>query len=191
MDEARGGSPSPTPAREDEGDAGEEVILALGSNLGDRLGHLRAAVGALRDVLEIREISSVLENPARGLPDEEDAPDFLNAVLRGRTTLDPEALLGVCHEIEETAGRPRHRPRSSRTLDLDIIFHGPRVREGPGLVLPHPRWKERGFVLRPLLEVAPKWRDPETGSSVEEICRERAPLLSEGRIVASGEDLRA
>ena len=167
-------------------DSGEEVILALGSNLGDRMGHLRAAVRDLGRLLSIHAISPVLETPAQDLPAGEDAPDFLNAVLRGRTSLEPEALLRACHDIEESAGRPRSRPRTSRTLDLDIVFYGDRVKEGPGLVLPHPRWKDRGFVLRPLLEVAPEWLDPDTGSPVEEVCRQRPELLSEGRVVAPG-----
>lgn len=180
----------PSASAEDVGEPEEEVVVALGSNLGDRMGNLRAAVRALGEILEVEAVSSILESPPQGFPEGEESPDFLNAVLRGRTAQEPEALLDACHGIEASAGRPRARPLTSRTLDLDIIFHGDRVRAGPGLVLPHPRWKERGFVLRPLLEIAPEWVDPETGSSVEEICRERSYLLAEGRVVAPGDVLR-
>lgn len=170
-------------------DVGAEVVLALGSNLGDRLGHLREGLRALEGSVDVEVISSVLETPAQGLSEDE-APEFLNAVVRGRTSLDPGALLERCHDIEEAAGRPRVRPRASRTLDLDILFYGDRVIREPGLVVPHPRWKERGFVLRPLLEVARDWTDPESGRSVREICGERPDLLAEGRVVAGGERLR-
>ncbi|MDX1568081.1 MAG: 2-amino-4-hydroxy-6-hydroxymethyldihydropteridine diphosphokinase [Longimicrobiales bacterium] len=168
-----------------------EVLVALGSNLGDRMAHLRQGVEALAEVMTITDVSSVVESRAQGLPEGDEAPDFLNAVVRGRTDLGPGELLEVCHGAEADAGRPRNRPTESRTLDLDLLFYGDRVSRGSGVRLPHPRWKERGFVLRPLLEVAPEWVDPVTGESVRSICNRRARLLSGVRVVGSGSDLRA
>lgn len=171
--------------------AGHEVVVALGSNLGDRMAHLRRAVEALGKVMTVTELSSVVESRAEGLPEAEEAPDFLNAVVRGRTALDPADLLETFHDIEEEAGRPRGRPPGSRTLDLDLIFFEDRVARWEGLRLPHPRWKERGFVLRPLLEVASQWIDPVTGETVKAVCDRKAHLLSRVRVVESGKALQS
>lgn len=140
--------------------------------------------------MTVTAVSSVVESGAQGLPEGDDAPDFLNAVVRGTTDLTPRELLEACQAAEVDAGRPRDRPTESRTLDLDLIFYGERVSPGPGLVLPHPRWKERGFVLRPLLEVAPDWVDPVSGETVRSVCDRRAHLLSRVWVVESGEALR-
>jgi len=141
--------------------------------------------------MTVTAISSVVESPAEGLPEGDDAPDFLNAVVRGRTALTSRELLDACHAAEAEAGRPRDRPTESRTLDVDLLFYGDRVCPGPGLILPHPRWKERGFVLRPLLEVAPEWTDPVSGETVKAVCDRRAHLLSGVWVVEPGEALRS
>lgn len=170
---------------DEAGEADEEVLLGLGSNLGDRLEHLRMGVRILQDVVRVTALSSVVESEAQGAAAGPDAPDFLNAVMRGRTSLEPDALLEACRRAERAAGRTRPRPGAPRTLDVDILFHGGRILTDPELTVPHPRWKDRSFVLRPLLEVAPRWKDPETGETVEKICRERAHLLEGARVVAA------
>ncbi|MFP3947927.1 MAG: 2-amino-4-hydroxy-6-hydroxymethyldihydropteridine diphosphokinase [Longimicrobiales bacterium] len=168
--------------------ASTEVLVALGSNLGDRMAYLREAVQAMAGVMTITDVSSVVEGRAEGLPEEE-APDFLNAVLRGRTDLGPGELLEACHAAEADAGRPPDRPAESRTLDVDILFFGDRVFRKEDLQVPHPRWKQRGFVLRPLLEVAPEWTDPVSGETVEAVCDRHGHLLSRVWVVAPGESL--
>lgn len=167
----------------------EETLLALGSNLGDRLGYLRVAVRSLRERLELVAVSSVYESAPQGMAEADGQADFLNAVLRGRTTLEPRELLGICHTLEAAAGRERPHPRAPRTLDVDIVFHGSRVIRTEELTVPHPRWRARGFVLAPLLEIAPHWRDPETGRTVESFGRERSELLETVRVVAPADVL--
>jgi len=155
--------------REDSG--AQEVcaaVLALGSNLGDRLAHLRGAVHRLRaSGVEVLGASSVYETEAVG--GGELAPAFLNAVVEIEVSISPSSLLVLTQSIEKSAGRldaPRDAPRE---LDIDILFYGQRIVARPGLTIPHRGWRDRSFVLEPLCEVAPRWRDPETGSTVQEV----------------------
>lgn len=141
------------------------VALALGSNLGDRLAHLRRAVTRLAEGgIEVRDVSSVYESPPAGYAEQ---PDFLNAALVGRTRLSPGELLALARRLEAEAGRKRSFPNAPRTLDVDIVFYDDRVVAEPGLRIPHERWRARAFVLAPLREIAAGLRDPETGRTVE------------------------
>lgn len=150
----------------------DAVFVAVGSNVGERLGHLRGGIAALSGPVELGRISSVYETPpAEGA----EPPDYLNAVVRGTTGLGPRELLELLLGIEEEAGRDRRHPGAPRTLDLDLVYHGSRVVDEPGLRLPHPRRLERSFVLGPLAEIAPAWRDPETGRSLGYEWRRRRP----------------
>jgi 2-amino-4-hydroxy-6-hydroxymethyldihydropteridine diphosphokinase len=92
-------------------------------------------------------------------------PRYVNAVARVRTTLDPPSLMERLHRIEQDFGRVRGAANASRTLDLDLIDYDGRIMKG-ALTLPHPRLASRGFVLKPLAEVAPGWTHPETGETV-------------------------
>lgn len=150
------------------------VALALGSNVGDRLGHLREAVEGLARVVQVDAVSSVYETDPVGY---EDQPDFLNAVLVGVTGLGPRELLEAAHRLEAAAGRRRSFPDAPRELDVDLVLYGGLVVRGPDLTVPHPRWKERSFVLGPLADVAPGWVDPETGRTVEECWEDRREAL--------------
>jgi 2-amino-4-hydroxy-6-hydroxymethyldihydropteridine diphosphokinase len=129
--------------------------LGLGSNVGDRAGHLRAAVELLggRGV-EVEAVSSVYETEPVG--ELLDQPDFLNAAIRIRTELEPEALLDVCKAVEAERGRdfaaPRHGPRP---LDVDLLLLGELELSTERLTLPHPEVTSRRFVLAPLLELDP------------------------------------
>jgi 2-amino-4-hydroxy-6-hydroxymethyldihydropteridine diphosphokinase len=146
----------------------DEVLIALGSNLEPREEHLRWALEALAEAVVLTRASSVVETPPLGHPGQ---GPYLNMVVRGTTELGPHALLERLLEIEKTRGRTRTVPGAARTLDLDLLFHGDRVIREPGLTLPHPRWAGRRFVVEPLLEVAPGFRDPESGLPLAEAAR--------------------
>jgi 2-amino-4-hydroxy-6-hydroxymethyldihydropteridine diphosphokinase len=129
--------------------------LGLGSNVGERESHLRAAVAALREHgVQVRAISSLYETEPVG--EVLDQPDFLNAVVEVRTELEPLELLDLCKAIEVEQGRmlggPRHGPRP---LDVDLLLLGGRELDDERLTLPHPELRTRRFVLQPLLELAP------------------------------------
>ena len=146
------------------------VVLALGSNLGDRLAHLEEAVRALATTpgLRLHAVSKVVETPAWKLDGvDHDAPGYLNAVITGSTTLDPEDLLAATSAIERAGGRLRGEGEErwgDRTLDIDLIAVGAVVRDDPHLTLPHPRAAERAFVLEPWLDVEPDAVLPGHGS---------------------------
>jgi 2-amino-4-hydroxy-6-hydroxymethyldihydropteridine diphosphokinase len=101
-------------------------------------------------------------------------PMFLNAAAVGESTLSAPAILDVLLAVEAGFGRERPQPRAPRTLDLDLIFYGGEIIDTPGLTVPHPRFRERRFVLEPLAEIAADWVDPVTGKTVGALLRELA-----------------
>jgi dihydroneopterin aldolase / 2-amino-4-hydroxy-6-hydroxymethyldihydropteridine diphosphokinase len=129
---------------------GHVAVVALGSNLGDRRSYLRHAVARLGDVVAT---SQVFETDPVGGPDDQGA--YLNMVVAVRTPLDPFAFLRRCRQIEAEALRQRQVRWGPRTLDVDILFFDNVSIDSPELIVPHPRIKERRFVLAPLAEVAP------------------------------------
>jgi 2-amino-4-hydroxy-6-hydroxymethyldihydropteridine diphosphokinase len=143
------------------------VAIALGSNLGDRRAHLAFAIDRLKSHLADLRVSSVIETEPLDVPGPQ--PAYLNAAAVGLTTLEPDGLLTALMAIEEARGRVRSTLRGPRTLDLDLILYGDRIVDSPALVVPHPRFRGRGFVLEPLAEIAAGWRDPVTGKTVEEL----------------------
>lgn len=130
--------------------ATHRAVLALGSNLGDRMVNLRDAIRRLGTV---RAMSQVYETEPVGGPDGQGA--YLNMVIDVDTELDPFALLRHCQRIEAAGARRRETHWGARTLDVDIVFYDDVVIRTPELVIPHPRHAERPFVLAPLAEVAP------------------------------------
>lgn len=152
---------------------GVVAVVALGSNLGDRQAHLDFAISRLRQLLEDIQISPVHETEPVGVPD--DQPPFLNAAVIGRTTLGAAELLAALLAIERDAGRQRPFPGAARTLDLDLILFGERVIDQPDLHVPHPGFRERRFVLEPLVEIAPGLQDPVTGLTVVELLKRLGP----------------
>jgi len=140
------------------------VAIALGSNLGDREEHLAFAVAHLRRSLSDLRVSSFIETEPVGVGPQ---PRFLNAAVTAGTHRSPRALLDELFDIERRRGRERPLPGAPRTLDLDLILYGDAVVDEPGLRVPHPRFRERAFVLQPLVEVAGHWVDPETGLTVK------------------------
>jgi 2-amino-4-hydroxy-6-hydroxymethyldihydropteridine diphosphokinase len=142
------------------------VAIALGSNLGDREAHLAFAVAALGRLVDRLAVSSWIETDPVGVGDQ---PRFLNGAVAGDTGLPARALLDALLRIEAERGRvrePGDPEKGSRTLDLDLILYGDSVIDEPGLQVPHPRFRERLFVLEPLAEVAGDWTDPVTGLTV-------------------------
>jgi 2-amino-4-hydroxy-6-hydroxymethyldihydropteridine diphosphokinase len=129
------------------------AYIGLGSNLGDREGNLRAALGRLAELGEVR-VSSFRETDPVGVTDQ---PRFLNAAAELSTELLPRDLLDALLAIERDLGRDRSREQrwGPRTLDLDLLLYGEEVIDEPGLAVPHPRLVERRFVLEPLYELAP------------------------------------
>ena len=129
-----------------------KVVIALGSNLGDRAATLDLAVDSLRKIIEVKSVSTYIETDPVGGPEQ---PDYLNAVLIGESELEPIQLLFAMQEIELLAGRERVERWGARTLDLDLIVAGDNEMETELLTLPHPRAHERRFVLDPWLEIEP------------------------------------
>jgi 2-amino-4-hydroxy-6-hydroxymethyldihydropteridine diphosphokinase len=158
------------------------AYLALGSNLGDRLGLLRAALDALeRGGAAVSRRSAVYENEAVA---DEPQPPYLNAVVRVETALPPRALLALALSVEASLGRVRQAENrwAPRTVDIDVLLHGAEIVDEPGLTVPHPRLLERSFVRVPLAEVAEAGlRHPVTGARLDV-----APASSDLRRVAEG-----
>ena len=143
------------------------MAVALGSNLGSRESHLEHAVVRLRTILNHLRVSDFLETAPEGVPD--DQPPFLNGAAVGWSADDPRSLLDALQGIELERGRKRPFPGAARSLDLDLILAGDLIISAPPLVLPHPRFRERRFVLAPLAEIAPDLVDPVTGHTVREL----------------------
>jgi 2-amino-4-hydroxy-6-hydroxymethyldihydropteridine diphosphokinase len=151
-------------------DALVPVAIALGSNLGDRRAHLDWAVDELSSFVSGLRASSYVETEPVDVPDLQ--PRYLNAAAVGRTDLSARDVLDRLLAIEHARGRTRGSRHAARTLDLDLILFGDARHDAPGLVVPHPRFRERRFVLDPLAEIAADWVDPVTGKTVGEMLRE-------------------
>lgn len=148
----------------------EQVVLGLGSNLGDREGYLQAARTRLRDAtgLEIETVSPIYESPPLEAITQQGP--YLNQVLVVSTRLAPRRLLDLCLATEAQSGRPRDHARGlPRSIDIDIITYGSLVLDHPDLVLPHPRYTQRKFVLLPLQSVLPDFTDPVTGHAIQRL----------------------
>lgn len=130
-----------------------EAVIALGANLGDPV---RTITQALRDLATLPETEVLRASSLyRSAPHEAQGPDFINAVALVQTRLSPLDLLRALQQQEQRAGRERPYRNAPRTLDLDLICHGDARLHTPELTLPHPRWRERAFVLVPLAEICP------------------------------------
>ena len=144
-----------------------EVILGLGSNLGDRVRYLERALARLGEQIQLEVISSVYETQPVG---DKDQPWYLNCVCIGVTRFSPRGVLEFIAAIEDSLGRERgENPAAPRTIDIDILAYEDRIIDEPELQIPHPRMSERAFVLEPLTEIAPEWRHPVLGDTAREL----------------------
>lgn len=137
-------------------------MIGLGANLGDRIGTLRSAASSIEALGHVRARSAVYETEALVLAGAPPQPKYLNAAVLLETDLEPEALLDRLLEIERAHGRERREKWGPRTIDLDILWIDGVTHATEKLVVPHPHLRERAFALRPLLDVAPTAKDPET-----------------------------
>jgi 2-amino-4-hydroxy-6-hydroxymethyldihydropteridine diphosphokinase len=138
----------------------------LGSNVGDRAAPLARAVDSLRDRVRVLAVSASHETEPVGGPPQ---GRYLNAAVVVDTDLAPDALLALARGLEDDAGRDRGERWGPRTLDVDVLLVGDREIRDADLVVPHPRMKERRFVLAPLAEIAPDWVVPGDGRRVEDL----------------------
>ena len=158
------------------------IYLGLGSNQGDRERNLRDAIERLRAVVDVDAISSVYETEPVGFQQQ---PDFLNIVVRARTTLAPEEVMTGLIGIERAMGRERTFRNAPRLIDIDLLLHGDLVVDMPELVVPHPRMVGRAFTLLPLIELDPSLRHPITGERLADVAA-RTPLERATRLGALG-----
>ena len=146
-----------------------EVYLGLGSNLDNSVGNIERAIEMLRQRSRSLEVSRLYRTTPQGFRNQ---PDFVNAVCRIWTDLDPFQLLEAALQIEQAVGRRRTFVNAPRALDIDLLMYGNQVMQGLPLTLPHPRMHIRSFVLRPLLDIEPGLVHPATGSTVEKMWEE-------------------
>ena len=146
------------------------AVIAIGSNLGDRRAAIAFAAERLSQILSNFSLSDVIETEPEGAGFQVQ-PLYLNAVIVGETPLAARGLLAELMAIERAFGRERPYAGAPRTLDLDLVLIGDEIIDEPDLQVPHPRFRERFFVLGPLAQLAPDIRDPVTGLRVGELLR--------------------
>ncbi|MBL8630036.1 MAG: 2-amino-4-hydroxy-6-hydroxymethyldihydropteridine diphosphokinase [Rhodospirillaceae bacterium] len=160
------------------------ILIAIGSNLpsvaGSPLETCNAALKLLPERgITVARTSNWYETAPVPVSDQ---PWFVNGAARVETTLGPDDMLRVLHDVEAHFARVRHERNAARTLDLDLLAYGDQVRSGEGVQVPHPRLHERAFVLYPLMDVAPGWRHPVLGQTVTEMLKNLPQGLEKSQI---------
>jgi 2-amino-4-hydroxy-6-hydroxymethyldihydropteridine diphosphokinase len=148
------------------------VYLALGSNVGDSPAHIVQAVKLLGASIRQIKQAPVYVSKAVGYTEQ---PDFFNTAVSGQTDLSPEALLKFIAEVERQVGRTAGFHWGPREIDIDVIFYDDLVQQTKKLTIPHPRLRERDFVLQPLYDLDPSLADPVSGQTVEALLAQISP----------------
>lgn len=174
-------------ARDQETRPPVRVAIALGSNMGDRAANLCLGAAGLAELHDDFQCSGVFETQPMHVADQ---PSFLNACCIGQTSLTARQLLQSLQQLELRAGRePGGRRYGPRPLDLDLLLYGERVIEESDLVVPHPRLRERAFVLVPLAELAADWIVPVSRGAAATTVGELARGVDEEGIVRTSIEL--
>ncbi|HVT46114.1 MAG TPA: 2-amino-4-hydroxy-6-hydroxymethyldihydropteridine diphosphokinase [Thermoanaerobaculia bacterium] len=156
------------------------VVVSLGSNVGDRRLALRRGVRALSGIIDLVRISSVYETNPLEAP--RGSLSFLNLVVAGSTRLPVDELMERLLEIERRLGRRRGVRNAPRSIDLDIILYGAFLLARRELTVPHPRYRQREFVLAPLREMELPWSDPATGQRLRSLPPGAGEVRLRGRL---------
>tara|TARA_Y200000002_G_scaffold13462_1_gene10880 strand:- start:4799 stop:5908 length:1110 start_codon:yes stop_codon:yes gene_type:complete len=146
----------------------EPIIISLGSNIGDRIGFIYKALALIEDhPITIRELSNVYETPSWGF----ESTHFYNACAILKTSLKPNALLKILLDVEDKLGRKRNSERGyqDRIIDLDLLFYKNEIIYSKDLKIPHPKLHLRNFILKPLLDIAPKFKHPVLRITITEL----------------------
>src|SRR3989344_1119258 len=144
----------------------ETIVLALGSNVGDRKKNILDAIEMLKKKISSIDTAPIYETKPVGYTDQ---ADFLNTAIKGETLLSPGELLSYVKEIEKKVGRVDRFRWGPREIDIDIIFYGDRIHDGEGLTIPHPMMHERDFVLRPISDLDADFKHPILGKTIREM----------------------
>jgi len=146
------------------------VYLSLGSNLGQRKRYIDRAIALLKknSHFKTERVSSFYETEPEHYKTQ---PRFINLCLKAKTGLSPDELLKFVKEIEKKLGRKKRRRFHQREIDIDILFYGKKIIKRRDLIIPHPRLKNRVFVLQPLVEISPNLRHPISGLTMRELLR--------------------
>jgi 2-amino-4-hydroxy-6-hydroxymethyldihydropteridine diphosphokinase len=142
------------------------VYLALGSNVGDSAQYIAKAIDSLGSVLDNIQQAPLYSSKAIGYTDQ---ANFLNTVISGQTEQSPQALLQAIKEVEEQVGRIKRFRWGPREIDIDIIFYGDQALETETLTIPHPSFRERDFVLQPLVDLNSAVIDPLTQKTARQL----------------------
>ena len=145
------------------------IYLGIGTNIGNRESNLRKALDSLAQRMTLGKISSIYETEPAGYREQ---PWFLNLVCCGDTEISPFEFLSFAKGIETQMGRKRSFRDAPRVIDIDILFYDERVIQSDELIVPHPRIAERGFVLVPLVEIAPFLKHPENNKTMKDMLSE-------------------